>query len=229
MILNINIDELNKVKSVEEIYNNPIYYKLWNNIIDCTISFNDKHIESLKNHHLKQYGFNLNMSEKEIDKHKRLYDLLHKLKKIFIKYNNNIFKKKVENDNNTINKDEETADIIIMLAGETTAKKIKIKPDDKIVTDKWFPQNNVPYGLDRIEVYTTEHKTGINDYYQVVYDGHNNGSINLTASWLSKIIGVSPTGNFIICHYIWNDEAEKLEKSNIDLNLKELKKLFKRD
>ena len=37
MILNINIDELKKVKSVEEIYNNPIYYKLWNNIIDCIL------------------------------------------------------------------------------------------------------------------------------------------------------------------------------------------------
>jgi hypothetical protein len=227
MILNINIDELKKVKSVEEIYNNPIYYKLWNNIIDCTISFNDKHIEDLKNHHLQQFGFNLDMSEKEINKHKRLYDLLHKLKEIFIKYNNNIFKKKVENIN--FIKDEETADIIIMLAGEKTAKKIKIKPDDKIVTDKWFPQNNVPYGLDRIEVYSTEHKTGIYDYYQVVYDGHYNGTINPIASWISKIIGVSPTGNFIICHYVWNDEVEELVKSKIDLNLKELKKLFKRN
>ena len=115
-----------------------------------------------------------------------------------------------------------------MLAGEATAKKINVTPDFNLVTDEWFPEDNVPYGLDRIEVYTTQHKTGIYDYYQVVYDGHNEGKFNNLATWISLIAGVNPTGNFIICHYVWDDEEEDLVKASIDLDLKELKKLFKR-
>ena len=121
------------------------------------------------------------------------------------------------------------ANAIVMMAGEQTAKKVEWGINEPAYSrEDLYPSHKVPMGLDRIEVSTTQHKTGIFDYYIAVYDGHDKGEYNGIARWLTKILpdGINPTGNFVVLHKTWDDEEGEIN-SKIDIGLKELCDLFK--
>jgi len=83
--------------------------------------------------------------------------------------------------------------------------------------------------LDRIEYWTTQQKTGIFDYYVVMYDGHNEGEPNQIAKFITKVLpdGVCNTGNFVILHKVWKNDEEF--NTDITIGLKELKELFTKE
>lgn len=120
--------------------------------------------------------------------------------------------------------------VIVMKAGATVARKHKIKPNEDIMDNKkkWFPEDRVPHGLSRVEVFTTQHKTGMEDFYTVYFDGHDNGDYNDIATWICNVLppGVNPTGNFVISHDVYDDETDKFVRKPIDKTLRELKQLF---
>ena len=119
------------------------------------------------------------------------------------------------------------AKAIILGAGANKAKKItwgiNTKQED---LDLYFPKAKVPMGLDRIEYWTTQGKTGIFDYYVVMYDGHNEGEPNQISKFITNVLpdGVCNTGNFVILHKVWKNDKEF--NTDITIGLKELKKLF---
>ena len=113
---------------------------------------------------------------------------------------------------------------------EPWASKAKLVAHDKgqsAAPDKWFPEHIVPDGLDRFEVFTTQKKTGIYDYYCAFYDGHGKGEPNSIAKWIASIIGVPATGNFVIAHKNWNVDEETEENGLMGKTPKELQILFK--
>ena len=119
------------------------------------------------------------------------------------------------------------AKAIILGAGDNKAKKItwgiNTKEED---LDLYFPKAKVPMGLDRIEYWTTQKKTGIFDYYVVMYDGHNKGEPNQISKFITNVLpyGVFNTGNFVILHKVWKNDEEF--NTDITIGLKELKNLF---
>jgi len=138
-------------------------------------------------------------------------------------------KMNVENENGN-----DKASIILLKAGDTSAKKIKVGTNENLAREEWFPSKLVPYCLDRFECYSTQNLTGSEDYYVVFTDGHNKGPFNKIATWLCKLLpdGVNPTGNFVIARkrqvVIDTKEDSYWEEINgeVELDLKQLKKLF---
>jgi hypothetical protein len=86
--------------------------------------------------------------------------------------------------------------------------------------------------LDRLEYWTTQHKTGDTDYYIALCDGHDCGDPNPIAKWIARKFGggqgLPATGNFVIAHKVWMDTKEFEGETNgkMDKNLKQLRELF---
>jgi hypothetical protein len=98
-----------------------------------------------------------------------------------------------------------------------------MKPNkNKILTNYVSSVDMIDY-----EKRTTQHNTGIFDYYMVIFDSEEKGLYCKSAEWIAKILEVKPTGIFRIVHMIWNDELDKEEFGTIDISPKEMKKLFK--
>ena len=104
----------------------------------------------------------------------------------------------------------------IMKPGDASIKSINI---DKLCVEDYFPRGK--------EVYTTQHKTGIYDYYVVFFDADNEGYNNHVAKWIAKIIGIPPTGNFVILHKVWKEYDEI--NAPITISPQMMKELFKND
>lgn len=101
------------------------------------------------------------------------------------------------------------------------------------------------YYPDGYELMTTQHKTGINDYYCLFYDSREGKPFNESSLWLlkhlpvnrnHKILGnnfhgweLKPTGNFVIVHYAWKDiDGESVEqKVPITISFEEMIEFFK--
>ena len=92
--------------------------------------------------------------------------------------------------------------------------------------EKYFPE--APNGMSRTEIWTSQSKTGIYDYYCLVYSGFNGLPNNKNAQWVKRlgIEGISPTGNFIIYRCKYNRELESEEIANIEHTLKEIVQLL---
>ena len=68
-------------------------------------------------------------------------------------------------------------------------------------------------------------ETGKDDYYILVYDGHECGDRNPIAEWIARRMPIEPTGNFVFAHKKWVDGTEI--NVRMDKTLQELKTLFK--
>ena len=101
-------------------------------------------------------------------------------------------------------------------------KGIINKKYDKYDIDyKYFP-NGRGYA-------STQHKTGIYDYYLLIYDEEEGSLYNESSEWIAKLVPVKSTGNFIIIHCVWNDEKDKEEILPITISVREMRELFKND
>ena len=128
---------------------------------------------------------------------------------------------------------EEYGEVIILLAGDTKAKKMKVGKTESCAREEWFPPSRVPQGLDRLEICSTQHKTGDMDYYIAFCDGHSCGDPNPIAKWIARKFGggqgVPAKGNFVIAHKVQMNTKEfgySETNGKIDKNFKQLKELF---
>ena len=95
----------------------------------------------------------------------------------------------------------------------------------KILQDGW----NKKYFPNGRECITTQHKTGIWDYYILWFDAEEGNKYCESAQWICKTNGLLPTGNFVIVHKVWNDDKDEEFYAPIDIDVKQMKELFKQE
>jgi hypothetical protein len=79
------------------------------------------------------------------------------------------------------------------------------------------------------ETMTTQHKTGLNDYYCLFFDAETKwAKLCDSAVWICKFFpDIPPTGNFVILHKLWHVEEEFESNEPIEIDVKAMQNLFR--